>query len=86
MLRWEDARAAVAKYYQTKTSPLTSNDICIASGGSGALEIALKALLSPGDNILLPQPGFALYETMVVQFGSECRYYNCLPERGCLLS
>ena len=77
-----EARAAVADYYQTKTSQLTADAVVICSGGSGALEIAFKGLLSPGDNILLPKPGFALYETMVQQFGSECRYYNCLPEKG----
>ena len=32
--------------YQTPTSPLTADDVIITSGGSGALEIALKALLN----------------------------------------
>ena len=42
----------------------------------------MKALLNPGDNILLPQPGFALYETIAKHYGSECKYYDLTPETG----
>ena len=37
-----EARKAVAKYYQTKTSPLTADDVIICKGCSGAIEIAIK--------------------------------------------
>ena len=77
-----EARQAVATFYETPTSPLTADDIIITSGGSGALEIALKALLNPGDNILLPQPGFALYQTIAEHYGSSCKFYNLTPESG----
>ena len=77
-----EARQAIAEFYQTKTSPLTADDVIIASGGSGALEIAIKALMSPGDNILLPQPGFALYQTIAEHYSSSCKFYNLTPESG----
>jgi len=37
-------------------------DVIITSGGSGALEIAISALLDEGDALLVPRPGFALYQ------------------------
>ena len=77
-----EARKAVAAFYETPTSPLTADDVIITSGGSGALEIAMKALLNPGDNILLPQPGFALYQTIAEHYGSSCKYYDLTPDSG----
>ena len=43
-------------------TPLTAEDVVIGSGCSGALDITMSALLEEGDNILLPSPGFPLYE------------------------
>jgi histidinol-phosphate/aromatic aminotransferase/cobyric acid decarboxylase-like protein len=36
--------------------------VIIASGGSGALEIAITGLLNEGDGLLIPRPGFSLYQ------------------------
>lgn len=77
-----EARAAVAKYYQTKTSPLTADDVIICSGCSGAIEIAIKSMTSPGENILLPKPGFSLYQTIAEQYGVKCRYYDLIAEKN----
>ena len=77
-----EAREAVAKYYQTKTSPLTADDVIICSGCSGAIEIAIKAMTSPGENILLPKPGFSLYQTIAEQYGVKCRYYDLIAEKN----
>ena len=77
-----EARKAVAKYYQTKTSPLTADDVIICSGCSGAIEIAIKAMTSPGENILLPKPGFSLYQTIAEQYGVKCRYYDLIAEKN----
>ena len=77
-----EARIAIAKYYQTKTSLLTEDDVIICSGASGAIEIALKAMASPGENILLPKPGFSLYQTIAEQYGIECRYYDLIAEKN----
>jgi tyrosine aminotransferase len=48
---------------------------------SGALEIAIGALCNPGDNILIPAPGFSLYNTICENKGIEVRFYPLLPER-----
>eukprot|EP00943_MAST-04B_sp_MAST-4B-sp1_P004285 g4285.t1 len=77
-----EARIAIAKYYQTETSLLTEDDVIICSGASGAIEIAIKAMTSPGQNILLPKPGFSLYQTIAEQYGVECRYYDLIAEKN----
>lgn len=76
------AREAVAKFCETPTSPLGAKDVILASGASGAIEIALDALLNPGDNILLPKPGFSLYECICKSKGYEIKYYNLLPSKS----
>lgn len=48
----------------------------MTSGCSGALDIAITALANEGDNILIPQPGFSLYQTLCDSKGIECRFYN----------
>lgn len=47
-------------------------DVIIASGGSGALEIAISCLVDEGDALLVPRPGFALYQVGGRWAGSVC--------------
>ncbi|XP_071958696.1 tyrosine aminotransferase-like [Antedon mediterranea] len=78
----EEARAAVASYYSTNVSPLTSKDVILTSGCSGAINIAITVLCNPGDNILIPRPGFSLYRTVAGNIDIETRSYNLIPERN----
>jgi histidinol-phosphate/aromatic aminotransferase/cobyric acid decarboxylase-like protein len=55
---------ASSKHASTPASRLTEDDVVLASGCSGALDLAITALLNPGDNLLIPQPAFALYQTL----------------------
>jgi tyrosine aminotransferase len=75
-----ETRRAVAERYTLPNSPLTDADVVLTSGVSGALELALGALANEGDNVLLPQPGFPLFKTILDGFGVECRYYRVLPD------
>ncbi|CAI5745108.1 unnamed protein product [Peronospora destructor] len=78
----EVARAAIAQHFGSIRAPLTMDDIIIASGCSGAIEIALQGLVNPGDNILLPKPGFPLYQALCEAHKVECRFYNLIPENN----
>lgn len=77
-----EARSAIASKYTRPEAPLTPNDVIICSGASGALEIAIRGVANPGDNILIPQPGFSLYRTIAGNCGVEARYYQLLPEHS----
>ena len=46
-------------------------DVFLASGVSEAIEIALASLLNPGDNLLIPSPGYPLYQAVLTKFSAE---------------
>jgi histidinol-phosphate aminotransferase len=51
-----DLRAAVAREWD-----LPPEQVWLAAGGDGALDSLHRALLHPGENVLVPDPGFAYY-------------------------
>ena len=80
-----DARQALARAYSYEgecSKRLTADDVIIASGGSGALEIAMTALLNEGDAVLIPRPGFALYQVIAQSLGAVTLPYDLLPEKN----
>jgi len=52
-------RAAIAKFYQDRYGVSVSPErIIVTAGASGALLLALGVLIDPGDELLLPDPGY----------------------------
>lgn len=77
------ARKAIAVYSGRKgKTEYTEDDICIASGCSGALDLVITALVDEGDNILVPQPGFPLYQVIAESLGGNTKNYALLPHKG----
>jgi tyrosine aminotransferase len=76
-----EARAAVASWVATPESPLTADDVVIASGCSGALDLAIGVLLNPGDTLLVPMPAFPLYQTLAHARGVLIKHYRLLPDK-----
>ncbi|KAK2170498.1 hypothetical protein NP493_1149g00075 [Ridgeia piscesae] len=79
---YESARVAVAEYTSWPSAPITAKDVVFASGCSGALDLAISVLVNPGQNILLPRPGFSLYKTFADAVGIHVRYYDLIPEKS----
>lgn len=79
---YEFARQAIADSLTCPAAPVTAEDIVIASGGSGALDLAITCLAEEGMNILIPKPGFSLYKTLASAKGVQYRLYSCLPDRN----
>jgi tyrosine aminotransferase len=46
------------------------------------LEIAISVMGHEGDNMLVPEPGFPLYQTIMENKGIEVRKYRLNPEKG----
>eukprot|EP00871_Galdieria_phlegrea_P006066 jgi/Galph1/947/GphlegSOOS_G5650.1 len=76
------ARKAVARYCSTATTNITPEDVFICSGAAGALDLVFSAICSPGDNVLLPDPGFPLFRSIASALGIECRYYTLEPSKN----
>jgi tyrosine aminotransferase len=72
----------VAKMYTTPSSPLSGQDVVITSGCSQALDLTISALADAGQNLLIPCPGFSLYQTVCENKGIEYRNYKLLPHRN----
>jgi len=55
-------RAAVADYLsQEQDAALTGDDVVMTCGAAGALNVILKAILDPGDEVITPAPFFVEY-------------------------
>ena len=48
----------------------------MSCGCSGALDMCITVLGNPGQNILIPRPGFGLYSCLSVPRGIEARHYD----------
>eukprot|EP00484_Ammonia_sp_Unknown_P022288 CAMPEP_0197042364 /NCGR_PEP_ID=MMETSP1384-20130603/18757_1 /TAXON_ID=29189 /ORGANISM="Ammonia sp." /LENGTH=431 /DNA_ID=CAMNT_0042473457 /DNA_START=20 /DNA_END=1315 /DNA_ORIENTATION=- len=86
---YKKARIALAKKYNelclsgidTKFK-YSFEDVLITVGCVGAINLAFMTLLNPGDNILLPRPGFSYYRTVCEAYDFEPRFYNLLPDKN----
>lgn len=47
----------------------------VTTGSSEAIDLAMAALVNPGDNVLIPSPGYPLYPAVLTRFGAEARPY-----------
>ena len=74
------AIAAACSY--DERHPLSLHDVFVTAGCSQALEHCITVLAAPGKNILLPRPGFPLYETICHRHGVVCIFYELLPGQG----
>lgn len=77
-----EARAAIAKSCTTLAVAVSPDDVVIANGCSGALELALTTILDEGSILLVPRPGFPLYQVIAESHGATVLHYNLDPEEG----
>ncbi len=62
-----ELREALAQY-QNRRFGLTynpKNEVVVTVGGSEAIDIAIRALVNPGDEVLIPEPSFVCYTPIV---------------------
>lgn len=52
------------------------------NGASECIDLALTALVNPGDNVLLPTPTYPLYATILTRLNVEARYYQLDESNG----
>ena len=73
---------AVRKYYAALDIHYTANEVLITTGGSEALQIALNCVLDNGDEIVIPEPFYPNYSTMVYTCGGVIQPVPTCPEEG----
>ena len=60
----EEISSYVKRKYEAEYDPKT--EILVTVGGSEAIDLAMRAMLNPGDEVLIPQPSFVAYEPCAV--------------------
>ncbi len=65
-----EARDAVARYVsRTRGIAVTPDEVVITPGGKPIMFYAMLACMNPGDEVIYPNPGFPIYESVVRYFG-----------------
>lgn len=77
------ARRAVSIYLSRDDVEPRPEDIILCSGCSSSLEMCITVLADgeKGQNILVPRPGFPIYQTLAECMGIETKLYDLMPER-----
>ena len=79
------AREAVADFHRARGTPNANADrVFIGNGVSELIDIALRALLNPGEEVLLPSPDYPLWSAATILNQGQPVYYPCTPENGFL--
>ena len=73
---------AIRKYYAKLNMHFAPENILITNGGSEALQITMNCILDDGDEILIPEPFYPNYNTMVRTCGAVIHPIPTCPEEG----
>ncbi|HEX5788241.1 MAG TPA: aminotransferase class I/II-fold pyridoxal phosphate-dependent enzyme [Woeseiaceae bacterium] len=77
------AREAIVMQQQNRGVPgVSADDVFIGNGVSELIDLTLRALLNPGDEVLVPSPDYPLWSAAVTLNGGIPRYYTCSPDNG----
>ncbi len=78
---YPDVRQKVAAYLQKKSGvPLDENNIIMVCGAAAGLNVTLKALLNPGEEVIVLAPFFVEYGTYIEQAGGKTVIVNTIKD------
>lgn len=78
----KDLRNEIAEYLK-RTQGLNynpDNEILVTVGGSEAIDIGLRAIINPGDEVIIPQPSYVSYEPCAILSGAKPVIINLKAE------
>jgi alanine-synthesizing transaminase len=79
------AREAIAEFHHRRGTPNASPErVFVGNGVSELIDLSLRALLNPGDEVLLPSPDYPLWSAATILNDGRPVYYRCTPENGFL--
>ncbi|MGA9026549.1 MAG: aminotransferase class I/II-fold pyridoxal phosphate-dependent enzyme, partial [Steroidobacteraceae bacterium] len=77
------AREAVVMQQQERgVRGVTAEEVFIGNGVSELIDLALRALLNAGDEVLVPSPDYPLWTAAVNLNTGRAVHYPCRPEHG----
>jgi aspartate/methionine/tyrosine aminotransferase len=77
-----ELRQAIAEYVsRTRGVPVPSDEVVVVPGGKPIIFFLILALIDAGDEVLYPNPGFPIYESMIRYVGGEAMPIRLREER-----
>ncbi len=64
-------REALAEFYSAEGREITPEDIIVTTGGSEAILFAMMAVCDPGDEIIVPEPFYANYNSFAIEASAQ---------------
>lgn len=78
-----ELREVIAQYVSaTRGISVGPEHVCVVPGGKPIIFFPLLALLEPGDEVIYPNPGFPIYESMIRFLGATPVPIPLIEERG----
>ncbi|MGN2244051.1 aminotransferase class I/II-fold pyridoxal phosphate-dependent enzyme [Frateuria sp. GZRR33] len=79
----DEARETIAAQQRARGAQgVTLERIFVGNGVSELIDLSLRALLQPGDEVLLPSPDYPLWSAATILNGGRPRYYRCLAQNA----
>jgi aspartate/methionine/tyrosine aminotransferase len=67
-----DLRQTIAEYVsRTRNVPVASEEVVVVPGGKPIIFFTMLALIDEGDEVIYPNPGFPIYESMIDYVGGR---------------
>src|SRR5580698_7864707 len=77
-----DLRQALAEYVsRTRGVKVTSDEVVVVPGGKPIIFFTILALIDEGDEVIYPNPGFPIYESMIHYVGGLAVSIHLKEER-----
>jgi aspartate aminotransferase len=78
-----ELREAIAEYISaTRGITVSAANVCVVPGGKPIIFFPMMALLDEGDEVVYPNPGFPIYESMIKVCGATPVPVPLVEERG----
>ena len=78
-----DFRDAIAEYIsRTRGIAVTGKNVVVVPGGKPIMFFTMMAVLEPGDEVIYPNPGFPIYESMINFLGATPVPMPLVESRG----
>ena len=78
----EPAREAVADDFAVRGLKIPADRVLLTMGTSEGIELALTALVDPGEEVLVPVPTYPLYTAVLAKLGANAAYYRTDPNNN----
>lgn len=81
---FSELRSEISKYFSRRFNVEYNPDeeILVTVGGSEAIDVCIRTLISSGDGVLIPQPSFVCYEPLTVMAGGIPQVIETKAENG----